>query len=239
METKRSRLPLNSAYPFGIERGLDKEIAQIREMEVEWHLSYNSTVRRGYVVDLFDAHGIMDEFIRRSWAVGATDWGKKEAEFCVGVKQRYEAYLSAHESDPTAVAGYIDDDYGPVTDEITFSLERDLQSALRSNIEQLEPGLQAADGGGEKATEAGRIDITAMDASGTLVVIELKAGRAKSSIIAQVLAYMTSVANSEGKPVRGIIVAGDFPERVILASRAVPNLDLRKYTFKFNFTTVA
>ncbi|HUQ69851.1 MAG TPA: helix-turn-helix domain-containing protein, partial [Planctomycetaceae bacterium] len=44
--------------------------------------------------------------------------------------------------------------------EATFGLERDLQLALRTNIGQLEAGLQIIDGGKERITEAGRIDIT-------------------------------------------------------------------------------
>ena len=51
-------------------------------------------------------------------------------------------------------------------EEITFGLERDLQSALRANIDQLEPGLKITDDGRERVTEAGRIDITAGDAKG-------------------------------------------------------------------------
>ncbi len=123
-------------------------------------------------------------------------------------------------------------------DEITFGLERDLQAALRSNIAQLEPGLKIIDGDKGKSTEAGRIDITATDNAGNIVVIELKAGTAKPAIIAQVLSYMASVAESDKKPVRGIIVARDFHNRVVLASRAIPNLDLRKYTFQFSFRPV-
>jgi len=42
----------------------------------------------------------------------------------------------------------------------------------------LEPGLEIIDGGKEPITEAGKIDITARDASGKLVVVELKAGAA-------------------------------------------------------------
>ena len=42
-------------------------------------------------------------------------------------------------------------------EEITFGLERDLQSALRANIQQLEPGLRITDEGKERSTEAGRI----------------------------------------------------------------------------------
>ncbi len=123
-------------------------------------------------------------------------------------------------------------------EEITFGLERDLQLALRANIQQLEAGLKISDGGKERATDAGRIDITANDSKGNAVVIELKAGMATPQVIAQVLAYMGAVAEADSKPVRGILVAGDFHKRVILAARAVPNLQLRKYSFQFTFESV-
>lgn len=124
-------------------------------------------------------------------------------------------------------------------EEITFGLERDLQLALRTNIGQLEVGLKIIDGGKENTTEAGRIDITAEDANGHIVVIELKAGVAPPEAVAQILAYMGTVAVQGDKPVRGILVAGDFHKRVLLASRAVSNLDLKKYSFQFRFDTVA
>jgi hypothetical protein len=54
-------------------------------------------------------------------------------------------------------------------EEITFGLERDLQIALRRNIDQLEPGLKIVDGGTERTVEAGRIDITAEDEENKLV----------------------------------------------------------------------
>jgi RecB family endonuclease NucS len=58
---------------------------------------------------------------------------------------------------------------------------------------------------------------------------------ASPAVVAQVLAYMGSVAETDKKPVRGIIVAGDFHKKVILASRAVQNLQLKKYSFQFKF----
>jgi RecB family endonuclease NucS len=123
-------------------------------------------------------------------------------------------------------------------EEITFGLERDLQLALRANIGQLEPGLIISDDGKERITEAGRIDITATDAEGKAVVIELKAGTATPDVIAQVLAYMGALAESDGKDVRGILIAGDFHKRVILAARAIPNLGLWRYAFQFKFEMV-
>ena len=118
------------------------------------------------------------------------------------------------------------------------SQERDLQSALRSNIAQLGAGLKIIDGGKERITEAGRLDITAEDSQGNIVVIELKAGTALPNAVTQVLAYMGAIAESDQKPVRGILVAGEFHERVIWAARAVPNLELKKYSFQFDFESV-
>lgn len=123
-------------------------------------------------------------------------------------------------------------------EEITFGLERDLQSALRGNIESLERGLKIIDNGKERTTAAGRIDITAQDVNGNIVIIELKAGEAKPEIIAQVLSYMTAVAEDDRKPVRGILVAGDYHKKVILAARAIPNLEIKRYSFQFSFETL-
>ena len=120
-------------------------------------------------------------------------------------------------------------------EELKFGLERDLQAALRRNIEQLEPGLKTIDGDSERKVEAGRIDITAQDRDGKLVVIELKAGTAGPDSIPQILAYMGSLQSEGQGPLRGILVAGDFHRKVILAAQAVPNLQLKRYSFSFSF----
>lgn len=122
--------------------------------------------------------------------------------------------------------------------ELKFGLERDLQVALRSDISQLERGMSIIDGGSEYSTPAGRIDILAEDSEGRMVVVELKAGRAGPNVIAQILAYMTTIASEKNRPFRGIIVAGDYDERVVLASRAVPNLELKRYSYQFKFDKV-
>jgi len=119
--------------------------------------------------------------------------------------------------------------------EVTFGLERDLQMALRSNIQQLEAGLEITDDGKERTTEAGRVDITAKDGNGATLVIELKAGTAAPEALTQLLAYMGAIAKQDQVPVRGMLIAGDFHTRIVFAAQAVPNVELRRYRFKFTF----
>lgn len=120
--------------------------------------------------------------------------------------------------------------------ETTFGLERDLQESLLANIAQLEKGLNVVSKGKEHSVPSGRIDILASDAEGRSVVIELKAGTADRDAVGQVLSYMGDLQTTEPKiPVRGMLVAADFTGRAIAAARPVPNLELRKYAFKFSF----
>ena len=125
-----------------------------------------------------------------------------------------------------------------IVEEITFGLERDMQLALRANIGQLETGLKIIDNGCERISEAGRIDITAEDKNGNIVVIELKAGTANPGVITQILAYMGAISETDNKTVRGILVAGDFHKQVYLAVKATHNLKLFKYSFKFTFEPI-
>jgi endonuclease len=118
-----------------------------------------------------------------------------------------------------------------------IGLERDMQATLRLAIEQLEPGLTIIDDGAERSVDSGFIDITARDASGAIVVIELKAGPAGQRAIAQILSYMGDiVAEEEGVKVRGILVASEFDAKAKAAARMVPNLILRKYSIRFFFS---
>ena len=120
----------------------------------------------------------------------------------------------------------------------TFGLERDMQDAMRETITQLESGLEIIDGGVERKVDSGFIDILAKDSNGAFVVIELKAGKASDSVIAQTLGYMVDIADAEGleiNQVRGIIVAKSFNKRIETAARAVPSLALKAYTYSFDF----
>ena len=100
----------------------------------------------------------------------------------------------------------------------------------------MEPGLRIIDGGTERTVGAGRIDITAEDTAGNLVVIELKAGRAEHESVSQLLSYMGSIENPQGKSIRGILVANDFHPRTVMAAKPIPNISLRAYSYSIQFT---
>jgi Endonuclease NucS len=124
----------------------------------------------------------------------------------------------------------------------TFGLERDLQRSLRENIAQLEPGLRIIDSGHERRCTVGLIDILCEGSDGALVVVELKAGLAKDAALGQLLGYMGAVKREmteegehSGRPVRGILVAKEFDDRVRHASLAVPKLRLISYQIQFAF----
>ncbi len=119
----------------------------------------------------------------------------------------------------------------------SISLERDMQFALRTSIEQLESSLKIIDDGAERSVESGFIDITAEDENGTTVVIELKTGVAGQKAIAQILSYMGDIAyEQESNKVRGILVAERFDSKAKSAARMIPDLILRKYAVKFSFS---
>ena len=112
-----------------------------------------------------------------------------------------------------------------------------MQAALRIEIDQLERGLTIIDDGAERSVDSGFIDITARDASGRTVVIELKAGPAGQRAVAQILSYMGDVAaEEESGKVRGILVASSFDAKSKAAARMVPSLILRKYSVRFLFS---
>lgn len=85
------KLPLKKAYPFGRSQGLQREIEEIIAMEIRWPPELASSVRRGYVVQLVEARGLMDAFIRLHWPSGYTREGEWHRNYVVRLKERFEA----------------------------------------------------------------------------------------------------------------------------------------------------
>jgi RecB family endonuclease NucS len=115
-----------------------------------------------------------------------------------------------------------------------FSLERDMQNALRKNIKDLDPNLTIIDDGAERSVDSGLIDILCEDKD-AIVVVELKAGTADRNSIGQILAYMGDIKQEEERAVKGILVAHDFHPKAKSAASMVPNLVLKRYAIKFDF----
>lgn len=157
----------------------------------------------------------------------------------LGHRERFLAYLQAkgliQRSEETS------DPVDDVTEEdwqIDW-MESAMQSALRRTIGQLEEGLKILDGGKEKGVECGRIDITAEDKNGALVVVELKTGTAGAGAVGQIMGYMGDLkAENPAKKVRGILVACDFDSKARSAARLLDNLSLHHYRVNFEFPKV-
>ncbi|SPF80434.1 endonuclease NucS domain-containing protein [Pseudoprimorskyibacter insulae] len=150
---------------------------------------------------------------------------------------RFRQDVESEAARPAATATVGARDADDIGDARAFSLEKDLQAALRANLNQLEDGLTIIDGGAEKSVPSGFIDILARDKNGYVVVIELKAVKARRDVIGQTLAYMGDIA-LEADNVRGIIVAPDFDEKVISGARVVDKLTLHRYQFTFTFNPI-
>ena len=125
---------------------------------------------------------------------------------------------------------------------ISLSLERDLEGALLRDLRLLEAGLKVYEKDGRNGYKfntgvVGELDMLAIDASGNLVVIELKAGDADERTCAQILRYMGWVKReiSEEGSVRGIIVAHRFHERVKYVVETIPAIKLMRYEVNFRF----
>lgn len=110
-----------------------------------------------------------------------------------------------------------------------LNYEKELKRLLRAQIEKVEPGLVIDDGGREREVTTGKIDITARDANGHYVVIELKAGPCPAGAMEQVLGYSADLEEETGLPCRAILVAADFTERQRSAAKRIHEIYLLTY----------
>ena len=53
-EQEKVRFSIKTAYEFGSAHGLEKEVNEIRSMVIEWDLSYVASLRKGYLISLFE-----------------------------------------------------------------------------------------------------------------------------------------------------------------------------------------
>ena len=134
-----------------------------------------------------------------------------------------------------------------IVDSSSFSLEKHLEDFLVRNWNSTELGkeyiIYEEDGepsGQQYATDTGPIDILAISKDKkTLLVIELKKGKASDSVVGQILRYMDYVVEVLAEPdqtVRGIVIALDDDKKL---RRALARLsDVKFYSYKVDFKLV-
>jgi endonuclease len=135
------------------------------------------------------------------------------------------------------------DDVGPIeplddTCGAQFAYESHLRDFLKDNLDILEPGLRLYKDeedesivGVEFDCGGRRIDILAIDASGTYVVIELKVSKGYERTIGQLLRYKSWVRKemASGNPVRGVIIAKSISPDLKLAAEEINGIQLYEY----------
>lgn len=134
-----------------------------------------------------------------------------------------------------------------IEDSSSFALEKHLEDFLVKNWNSTELGkeyiIYEEDGepsGQQYATDTGPIDILAISKDKkTLLVIELKKGKASDSVVGQILRYMDYVVEVLAEPdqtVRGIVIALDDDKKLRRALAMLSNVEF--YSYKVDFKLV-
>ena len=212
----------------------------------------NWFLRRGYKSSTYNTHnyflkrideciGGLDEKISENGIDATLVWAREAnsgpfegyASQSRSVLNRYVEFLIDAQSPSDSTETESDQEIP--REAVVFHLEREMQAAVRKQLEMLEPGLREADAGLEVSVATGKIDILAQDNEGNSVVIELKAGQCPTGAIEQVLGYAESLSIEKGKAVRAYLIASEFSDRQLAAARGVRDLELRTYEFSLKF----
>lgn len=230
------RLPLRLAWPFASEHGLATDVARIRAAPTQ--------LRRGLMIRLLQDKGLLDEFIDTRWTFGRNPRAQRLMGQYVRRVERYgEIGFSPSDEETEEIEDTLDNP--------EFALEYELESFMYNNWERINFGRplklyrheDGRDGRQFDTGKIGRMDFLCEDPSdGSLVVIELKKGRAGDKVVGQVLRYMgwlkATLAN--GRPVRGVIITplADDPD-LKYALLVASNIEWKCYEIKFSLTSPA
>jgi RecB family endonuclease NucS len=93
--------------------------------------------------------------------------------------------------------------------------------------------------GVEFPVDDGRIDILAIDRNDRFVVIELKVSKGRNKALGQLLYYMGWIDKKLGKgPCRGLIIAKEIPDALVLAVERAPDVSLARYKLSVSIEPV-
>jgi len=240
-EEQTRTLSLKAAYAFGATHGLENEIRAIREMPIQWDSSYTDSLRRGYIVALFEEHGIFDAFKSEYWSFGNSASGETMRRRFLRIRSRYEDFLAGIGSPPLEEMEL--QESSDVEQASQFALEAHLRDFLAKNLDRIEPGLKlytSQDRNGvEFPVDGGRIDLLAVDRNGQYVVVELKLSQGRNKALGQLLYYMGWVDQNLGhRPCRGLIIASDISDELSIAVSRAAGVRLAKYRMTFSIELI-
>lgn len=164
--------------------------------------------------------------------------------------KKFRLYDAATDPDPIYEKDGGDDDNGGEKpsvppEEHGFAYEKDLQNFLAKNLTIIEEGLVLYEDEGIKGIEfpVGNrfIDLLAIDKDGDYVVIELKVSRGYDRVVGQILRYVAWIKQNhanEDQKVRGIIIAREISDDLILACSETRNIDLYEYNLSVSLSKV-
>lgn len=143
----------------------------------------------------------------------------------------------------TTSTSYFSDE--PIEDPAAFAMEKHLEDFLVQNWKQTPLGKKydifAENGervGQQYPTDTGNIDILCLSKDRkSLLVIELKKGRASDVVVGQILRYMGYVQEElaeEGQSVKGAIIALEDDQRIRRALIAATNVSFYRYKISFD-----
>jgi len=144
----------------------------------------------------------------------------------------------------TKPAALVTEEGEVIEDPSVFALEKHLEDFLVRNWKQTELGKKynifEEDGeivGQQYATDTGPIDILAISKNKkTLLVVELKRGRASDAVVGQVLRYMGYVKEElaeKGQTVKGMVIALEDDQKLRRALAMVDTVDYYRYEVSF------
>lgn len=139
-----------------------------------------------------------------------------------------------------------EDDEGLMVEQPSeFAYEKDLKNFLAKNLHLLAPSLKLFEDEGITGIEfpvGGRfVDILAVDENNNFVVIELKVSRGYDRVIGQLLRYIGWIEKNFADPeqiVKGMIVAREISEDLILATSKINEVELFEYSLSVTLERV-
>jgi endonuclease len=164
----------------------------------------------------------------------------------------FRLYDPAHDPPPIREAKTAPDENPPSAEDdieqqgsAEFAYEADLRNYLSRNLSIIEPGLRLYQEEGITGVEfpvGGRfIDILAVDAKNGFVVIELKVSRGYDRVVGQLMRYMAWIRKNQAEPgqhVRGVVVAREISEDLLLACSLLSCVQLFEYELSLKLSSV-